>query len=176
MNQGRERPLADVKAGYMSIRVAAHIAAAAVLCACAGQKEPSAERGSAGTLSAPVSPAAATAVPGPANAPVSRAGMPGSVPLDAVQRKELDAVAAKAPRAVRARLRYALATADDGKVHLIVYDGEGLGADGRRPGHPREYVVFAVLNSARGEHYDPQQNSIVAPIPPPVQREGPIKP
>ncbi|MBV8299357.1 MAG: hypothetical protein JO083_07425, partial [Candidatus Eremiobacteraeota bacterium] len=39
------------------------------------------------------------------------------------------------------------------------------------PGKPHEYVVFRVLNSAGGEHYDPEQNSIVAPIPPPPQRD-----
>jgi hypothetical protein len=56
----------------------------------------------------------------------------------------------------------------------VVYDDEGLGASGRRGGKPRGYVVFRVLNATNGEHYDPQQNSIVAPIPPPVQRDNPI--
>ncbi len=53
-----------------------------------------------------------------------------------------------------------------------MYDAEGLGASGRHKGRPHEYIVFKVLNTANGEHYDPQQNSIVAPIPPPPQREG----
>jgi len=29
-----------------------------------------------------------------------------------------------------------------------------------------------VLNAADGEHYDPQQNSIVPPIPPPAERDN----
>ena len=34
--------------------------------------------------------------------------------------------------------------------------------------------MFNVLNARNGEHYDPQQNSIVPKIPPPVQRDNPI--
>ena len=111
---------------------------------------------------------------GPPNAPVALAGQPGGIPLDPAQRAELDATVAKAGPGERARLRYALAAGDDRKMHLVVYDGEGLGASGRHKGRPHEYVVFKVLNAANGEHYDPQQNSIVPPIPPPPQRESPV--
>jgi hypothetical protein len=104
------------------------------------------------------------------NSPVARAGATGEVPLDAAERAEVAATAAKVPAAERARLRYALALGDDGRRHLVVYDGEGLGAGGRRTAKRNEYVVFHVLNVAGGEHYDPQQNSIVAPIPPPAER------
>ena len=155
----------------MRIRLAASVAAAALLYACSGPKAPIAV--------VEASPSAVPAVglaSGPANAPVARAGSPGAIPLDAAQRRALDAAVAKEQPAVRARLRYALAAGDDGKVRLVVYDGEGLGRDGRHPGKPHEYVVFKILNSKTGEHYDPQQNSIVAPIPPPVQREAPIRP
>jgi hypothetical protein len=106
------------------------------------------------------------------NSPVSRAGAPGAVPLDAAQRGEVAATAAKVPPAERARLRYALATGDDGRRHLVVYDGEGLDAGGRGTAKRNGYVVFRVLNAADSEHYDPQQNSIVPPIPPPAERDN----
>ena len=150
----------------MSIRLAAGLVAAAVLCACAGPKTSSGP----GPTPAPVS----SAVSGPANAAVARAGTSGAVALNTDQRAELAAIVGSQPREVRVRLRYALAAGDDGKARLVVYDGEGLGPDGRHPGKPHAYVVFKVLNSRSGEHYDPQQNSVVAPIPPPVQREAPI--
>jgi hypothetical protein len=153
----------------MSIRFAAGVVAAALLCACSGPKATTAG------AAASASPASATVTTGgPPNAPVALAGRPGGVPLDAAQRTELDATVAKAQPADRARLRYALATGDDGKPHLVVYDGEGLGASGRHKGRPHEYIVFKVLNATNGEHYDPQQNSIVPPIPPPPQRESPV--
>ncbi len=166
----RERSGANVNAAPMPIRLAASLAAAALLCACSGQK--SASETAAATSPAPTaSPSAATAAApassGPANAPVSRAGKPGGIPLDGAQRRELQATAAKEPPAVRARLRYALAAGEDGKTHLVVYDGEGLPADGRDPRKPHEYIVFRVLNSPRGEHYDPQQNALIAPLPTP---------
>jgi len=149
----------------MSIRVAASLAAAALLCACAAPKS-----GGAGTSAA--SPAASAKAPsGPSNAPVPSPGQPGAIPLDPARRVQLDAAVKRIPAALRPRLRYALATGDDGKPHLVVYDGEGLGITGRHPGKPHEYVVFRVLNAANGEHYDPEQNSIVAPIPPPPQRD-----
>jgi hypothetical protein len=155
----------------MWIRLAAVVAGAALFSACSGPKAPDA------AVQPSPSPAAAAAVPsGALNAAVSRAGAPGTVALDAAQRNALDAAVAKEPPAVRARLRYAVATADDGKARLVVYDGEGLGPDGRHPGKPHDYVVFRVLNSGIGEHYDPQQNSIIAPIPPPVQRDAPVRP
>jgi hypothetical protein len=141
----------------MRNRLAAVLVTAAFLCACTGPK------------------AAATYI-GPMNSPVSMAGQPGQVPLDDAQRAEVAATAAKVPPAQRARLRYALATGDDGQRHLVVYDGEGLDAGGH--GAKRhEYVVFLVLNANNGEHYDPQQNSIIAPIPPPPERDNvPTKP
>lgn len=153
----------------MSFRLAASVVAAALLGGCGGHSTAA----SSGTQPG-ASPAgsAAPAAAAPANAPVPAAGRPGAIPLDPGQRAELDAAAAQAPPPVRARLRYALAMGDDGRRHLVVYDGEGLGATGRHPGKPHEYVVFRVLNSAGGEHYDPQQNSIVPAIPPPPQRDA----
>ncbi|HEV2644255.1 MAG TPA: hypothetical protein VGT98_16195 [Candidatus Elarobacter sp.] len=156
----------------MSFRLAASVIAAALLCGCGGHTTSS-------TATAPAASAASSAVPapaaprpvGPANAPVPRIGQPGAIPLAPAERRELDATVAKAPPAERPRLRYALATGDDGKPHLVVYDGEGLGVTGRHPGKRHEYVVFGVLNATNGEHYDPQQNSIVAAIPPPPQRD-----
>jgi len=146
--------------------VAASVVAAALLCGCGGRTT---------TASTATEPTASAA--GPLNAPVPAAGQPGAIPVAPAQRRELDATVAKVPPPVRPRLRYALATGDDGKPHLVVYDGEGLGAAGRHAGKPHEYVVFKVLNASNGEHYDPQQNSIIAPIPPPVQRDSaPTKP
>jgi hypothetical protein len=84
-------------------------------------------------------------------------------------------VAARTPAAIRARLRYAIAGGEDGKPHLVVYDGEGLGADGRHKGRPHEYIVFRVLNMTNGEHYDPQQNVVDAAIPPPPQRDSVVQ-
>jgi hypothetical protein len=158
----------------MSIRLAATVAAAALLCACSAPK--AATSGTAApSAPAGASAAASAAAPsGPPNAPVAQAGQPGGIPLEPALRAELDATVAKAGPSVRPRLRYALATGDDGKRHLVVYDGEGLGPSGRHKGRPHEYVVFKVLNATNGEHYDPQQNSIVAPIPPPPQRESPV--
>jgi hypothetical protein len=161
----------------MSFRLAASVAAAALLCGCGGPKP-----GDTGTnpAASPVATAgAATAAPapaGPPNAPVPAAGRPGAIPLDAAQRRELDAAVASAPPAQRGRLRYALAAGDDGKRHLAVYDGQGLPPSGRRPGKAHDYTLFKLVNSRTGEHYDPQQNSIVPPIPPPVQRDTSVSP
>jgi hypothetical protein len=150
----------------MSIRLAALMAAAALLCACGGPKSSTAGSGPAGAVAGGASV--------PVNAPVTKAGLAGGIPLDASQRAELDATVAKAPAAQRPRLRYALASGDDGKAHLVVYDGGGLGAEGRHPGRKHQYTVFRVLNAATPIHYDPQQNSLVAPIPPPPQRESAV--
>jgi hypothetical protein len=154
----------------MPIRSAACIAAAALLCACSGPK--------ATTTAASASPAAAAApVPaGPPNAPVAAAGHTGAVPLDPGQRADLSRAVAALPAEVRSRLRYALAAGDDGKPHLVVYDGEGLGTAGHHAGKSHDYVVFKVLNGAGGRHYDPQQNALIAPIPPPAQRESAATP
>jgi hypothetical protein len=158
----------------MSFRLAASVVFAALLCGCGAPK-------SGGTATGPATSPAATAAPtpppapgGPPNAPAAQAGRPGAIPLDAAQRRELAAVLARTPPAQRARLRYALAAGDDGKRHLVVYDDPGGPASGRRPGKTNAYVLFKVLNSRNGEHYDPQQNSLVPPIPPPVQRDNPI--
>jgi hypothetical protein len=70
------------------------------------------------------------------------------------------------------RLRYALAVSDDGKRRLVVYDGQDLPASRRRSGKTSGYTLFKILNSQSGEHYDPRENSIVAPIAPPVQRDN----
>jgi len=155
----------------MPIRLAATVAAVALLCSCGSRGSGTAATSVASPTAASV-PATATRATGvPANAPVPAAGARAAIPLDDAQRRELDAAVASAPAALRDRLRYALATGDDGKVHLVVYDGEGLGPSGRRPGHPHDYLVFRVINSTAGEHYDPVQNALVAPIPPPPQRD-----
>ncbi|GAC1579568.1 MAG: hypothetical protein NVS3B7_13650 [Candidatus Elarobacter sp.] len=155
------------------IRAAACVLAAALLCACSAGTTSTATATSSHSP-APVAPSTPLAVrpAGPANAPAPRPGRPGAIALDAAQRAELDHAVTAHPPAVRARLRYALAMTEDGKPHLVVYDGEGLPADGRNPGKPRDYTVFRVLNGPEGEHYDPQQNALIAPIPPPVQRDG----
>jgi hypothetical protein len=144
-------------------RFAACLLAAALLNSCAGQR-------ASDPTTSPSS--AAPVATGPANALVSAAGTPGAPALDPAQRAEVAAVAARAPAAIRARLRYAIAAGEDGKPRLVVYDGEGLGPDGRHKGRPHEYVVFQVLNTTKGEHYDPQQNAVDAAIPPPPQREA----
>jgi hypothetical protein len=145
-----------------------------LLCGCGGSKSGDSASGPAAS---PVATAAAPSAPapsGPPNAPAAQAGRPGAIQLDAAQRRELAATLAKAPPAQRARLRYALAAGDDGKRHLVVYDGQGLPADARHAGKTNQYVLFKVLNARNGEHYDPQQNSIVPRIPPPVQRDNPV--
>jgi hypothetical protein len=169
-------PLKKTTSPSLPLRLAAGAAAAALLCACTSAKTSLAEPAAAAPAAAAQLAAAPTAaVPsGPANAPVARAGKPGAVALGAGQRAALHAAVAKAPPGLRARLRYALANGDDGKPHLVVYDGQGLGPDGRHPGKPHEYVVFEVLNGAPGEHYDPQQNSVIAPIPPPPERQSAV--
>ncbi|HEV3086319.1 MAG TPA: hypothetical protein VGX96_03755 [Candidatus Elarobacter sp.] len=156
----------------MSIRLAASVAAAALLCACTAPKS-----GSGTAAASPsASPGSLATSAGPPNAPVPRAGQRPAIPLDADQRRELESTVGQVPPAIRPRLRYALATGDDGKPHLVVYDGEGLGVSGRHPGRPHEYIVFRVINAKNGEHYDPLQNAIIAPIPPPPQREVQTKP
>jgi len=150
-----------------SARFAATVIAAAVLAACAAKAPQST------APSAPASAAVAAApARGPASAPASAAGSTGAPELDPAQRRELDATVAAIPAAARPRLRYALAAGEDGKVHLAVYDGEGLGPNGKHPGKPHEYILFKVLNSHAGEHYDPEQNVLVAAIPPPPERES----
>lgn len=140
--------------------VVASLVATSLLCGCGSPKTSTAAA------------AAATAPGGAGNALLADAGTPRGVPLDAATRAELDSIAAGAPPALRPRLRYALATGDDGRAHLVVYDGEGLPADGHHKGHPHEYVVFRVINSKDDEHYDPQQNAIVAPIAAPKDRDS----
>ncbi|HEY0614458.1 MAG TPA: hypothetical protein VGC96_07445 [Candidatus Elarobacter sp.] len=144
---------------------------AALLLAGCGSRSPVSAPASA-AVARPAQPAAAP--PGPPNAPAAKAGRPGAIPLDAAQRRELDAAVARAAAPLRPRLRYALAAGDDGARHLVVYDGQGLGIDGRPPGKPHAYVVFAVLNATNGEHYDPLQNSVVAAIPPPPERDSAV--
>ncbi|HEX3466744.1 MAG TPA: hypothetical protein VHT05_01435 [Candidatus Elarobacter sp.] len=146
--------------------------AAGLVCACSGPR-PAATSGAPSAAPSASAPAAAPSAHGPLSSPVSRAGQSGAVPLDPAQRAEVAAVAAKVSPAERARLRYALATGDDGKAHLVVYDGEGLDARGQDPTRRHEYVVFRVLNRPGGWHYDPQENAIIAPIPPPPERDAP---
>jgi hypothetical protein len=161
-----------------ALRVHALAAAglAALLSACAPKDGGQAAAATGAAPAAAAVPAPAPVRSGPANAPVARAGQPHAVPLDAAQRRELHAAVAKVPAAFRPRLRYALASGDDGKPHLVVYDGQGLGVDGRPPGKPHAYVVFQVLNAANGEHYDPLQNSLIAAIPPPPERASAVTP
>ncbi len=145
-----------------SIRIAAYLTTAALLYGCTAE--------STTKVASPSAPAAATvapAPPGPANALVSAAGKPGAVPLDATQRQMLTRALAALPATMRPRLRYAVAAGDDGRRHLVLYDGEGLPADGRHPGKKFEYVVFRILNANHGEHYDPQQNTVIAAMPSP---------
>jgi hypothetical protein len=155
----------------MPFRLAASLAAAALLCSCSAPRPASSGTGGASASPGPSAAAAVRSAAGPVNALVSAAGRSGAVPLDAAQRHALEAAVAKLPAALRPRLRYALATSDDAGRHLVVYDGQGLNADGRQPGKTNAYVVFRVLNAANGEHYDPQQNAIVAPMSPPPQRD-----
>lgn len=123
--------------------------------------------------SASVSPSPATrAVASPANALVADAGKPGSVPLDSAQADALRGVLARIPATRRARLRYAVATREDGHPVLVVYDGLGLPADGKPPAKKFEYVVFKPINLLGGETYDPIQNAVNAALPVPVERSG----
>jgi hypothetical protein len=102
------------------------------------------------------------------NAPVAQLGQPAAPPLDEAQRAEVDRVVATMPSR-RAHLRYALALDDDGKPRLVVYDDNGLPPSGRNG--KVEYLVFKVLNADDNSHYDPQQNGVIAPIPPPSDRD-----
>ncbi len=149
----------------------AALVAALLLHGCSGK---AAAPASAATAIAPASAAASAVSTGPANALASRAGSAGAIRLDPDERRLLDEAVAHAPAAERKNLRYALATDDRGTPHLVVYDGQGLGPDGRDPAKRHEYVVFKVLNVPGGVHYDPQQNSIIDPIPPPVQRDDAV--
>lgn len=80
-------------------------------------------------------------------------------------KSDVQATVAKAEPATRARLRYALALAEDGKRYLVVYDA------GNAVKEARGYNLPPVLNRSDGSHYDPQQNELVAPIPPPKDRD-----
>jgi hypothetical protein len=102
------------------------------------------------------------------SAPVAQMGQPAAPPLDDTQRAEVDRTVATMPDR-RAHLRYALALDDDGKQRLVVYDDGGLPPSGK---HGKvEYLVFKVLNATDNSHYDPQQNAVIAPIPPPPDRD-----
>lgn len=161
----------------IAIRPVAGALAAALLCACAAPRpETTAGSGANGTPRLAGIPAAAAAAaaapPGPSNALVPAPGKPGAIPLAPEQRAALDRALAALPSTERSRLRYALPSGDDGKARVVVYDGGGLPSSGRSAGRAHDYVVFPVLNGARGEHYDPEQNTLIAPIPPPPQREA----
>jgi len=146
----------------------ASVSLAALLCACAGPKPAATTAASA----APATAQVAEAGPGgPPNAPVPPTGAPGAIPLDDTQRGQLTEFVAGAPPSLRTRLRYALALGDDGKRHLVVYDGGGLNANGRVAG-AHDFIIFKVLNTSDGSHYDPQSDELVAPVPPPPEREG----
>jgi len=123
--------------------------------------------------------AAGCAKPGapPASAPnvpqralIAQIGQPGAPALDAAQQAEVKKAVTGAPPDALKRIRYALAPDETGKVRLVVYDGQGLPADGKRPGKKFDYIVFHLLNVADGSTYDPQQNAIQAPVPPAKER------
>jgi len=118
--------------------------------------------------SAPASPAAANV---PLRALVSDAGKPGAPPLEASQQAEIKNAASRLAPRIRQRLRYAIAPDEAGKMRFIVYDGQGLPADGKRPGKKFNYTVFRLLNVTDGSTYDPQQNIVQAPVPPPKERD-----
>jgi hypothetical protein len=122
---------------------------------------------------------AGCAKPGPSTAPgpasvqralVIKIGQPGAPVLDDAQQAEVNKAVTGAPPDIMKRLRYALAPDETGKVRLVVYDGQGLPADGKRPGKKFDYIVFHLLNVADGSTYDPQQNAIQAPVPPAKER------
>jgi hypothetical protein len=105
----------------------------------------------------------------PFSALVRDAGKPGAPVLDPAAKAELDRIVAKVPEKKRPLLRYALASDTTGKVHLVVYDGLGLPANGK-PRGKFEYIVFKPLNATDGSTYDPTQNAIDEPVPPPPER------
>ncbi|HTW83011.1 MAG TPA: hypothetical protein VMD91_02950 [Candidatus Sulfotelmatobacter sp.] len=166
-----------------SIRLVTGLSLAALLCACSTPKPsatstPTPAGGSTaaagatpGAAATPVGvPPAGTPQPavGPPNAPVPIPGKKGAIPLDATQQADLDKFLAAHP-ALRPRLRYALALGDDNRRHLVVYDGGGLSADGKRAG-VHGFVVFKVLNTDDGSHYDPEGDELIAPIAAPPER------
>jgi len=131
--------------------------------------------GCAKPASSPVQSPAPSAQPAanvPMRALVIDAGKPGAPALDADQLAQIKAIAASAPPAVRKRLRYALAPDESGAMRFIVYDGRGLAADGTRPGKKFDYILFRLLNMKDGSIYDPLQNLVRAPIPPPKERDS----
>ena len=146
----------------MRSTIAVSLLAAALVCGC------SANRSATTTPSPSPSPPADVAPP-VANAPVPAPGHTGQIPLDGTQRAEVERVVKATRPRERANLRYAMAMGDDGRRHLVVYDDPGDRAHTKKKF--TEYVVFAVLNGKSGEHYDPEQNALVAPIPPPPERE-----
>jgi hypothetical protein len=152
---------------HRSIRFAAWTSLAVLSCACSAPK-PTATATAAPVASAQ---AAAPAPAGPPNAPVPAGGKPGAIPLDPDQRQDLQRFITQVAPPLRPRLRYALALGDDGKRHLVVYDGGGLNANGR-PAGAHDFVVFKVLNATDGSHYDPQSDELIAPLPVPPERRG----
>jgi len=120
-----------------------------VLCACSG-------RGCRSSGGPSASPSAARRERADEFAGLARGGA-GRGPLDAAQRGEVAATAAKVPPAERARLRYALATGDDGRRTSRVRR-RGLDAGGRGPRNATGSRL-PVLNAADSEHYDPQQTA-----------------
>ena len=130
------------------LRIPSAVLALVLLCACAQHGAPS----TTGT------PSPSPAVQGPPNAAVPAAGRAWPIPLTEEQRAAVERVVSATPSARRARLRYAMAQADDGSRRLVVYEASA------KPGGPHDYVVYKVLNEADGSHYDPVQNELIAPI------------
>ena len=151
----------------MRSTIAVSLLAAALVSGC------SANNATSTSPSPTPSSTAADPVPPVANAPVPGPGKSGAIPLSDPQRAEVAHVVAKTPPKQRPHLRYALAMGDDGHRHLVVYADPGDRAHSKKKF--TEYVVFAVLNTGNGEHYDPQQNALVAPIPPPPERAEQVK-
>ena len=151
----------------MRSTIAVSLLAAALVSGCSANKP---------ATSAPSPSAQANAAqpaPAVANAPVPAPGKTWTIRLDDTQRAEVERVVSSTPPKARAHLRYALAMGDDGRRHLVVYVDPGDRAVSTKKF--TTYVVFAVLNATNGEHYDPEQNAIVAPIPPPAEREDATK-
>ncbi|MFN2459405.1 MAG: hypothetical protein ABR591_01735 [Candidatus Velthaea sp.] len=137
----------------LPIRILALCLASTGFAACAQSAQP------AGSASVPASSAA-----------VSALGRPGAIALTDAQAAEVRAAVQRVEPVRRTHLRYAFAQDENGKARLVVYDDLGLGSSGKT-GRKGEYIIFKVLNSSDGSHYDPQQNAVIAAIPAPPDRD-----
>jgi len=101
----------------------------------------------------------------PSDAPVAAAGTANGPSLTSAQRAELDAAVAAAAPSERAHLRYAIAKDDAGKDRLAVYDPGDAPAAEHHTKHALVYVVYRLLNAKDGSDYDPEQGTIIEPLP-----------